>query len=73
MLIKSLECIVPGMSDAAFLRYLLSADNFIIDPKIIDLHMDMNKPLAHYFIASSHNTYLTGLIDPVEELNKFLF
>jgi hypothetical protein len=49
------------MSDESFLRYLLSFDNLIIDPTILDLYMDMNKPLAHYFIASSHNTYLTGL------------
>ncbi|CAF0805053.1 unnamed protein product [Rotaria sordida] len=49
-----------GMSNELFLRYLLSFDNLIIDPKKLDLCMDMNKPLAHYFISSSHNTYLTG-------------
>ncbi|CAF2924330.1 unnamed protein product [Rotaria sp. Silwood2] len=48
------------MSNELFLRYLLSFDNLIIDPKKLDLCMDMNKPLAHYFISSSHNTYLAG-------------
>ena len=48
------------MSDESFLRYLLSFDNFIVDPAKFDLFMDMDKPLTHYFIASSHNTYLTG-------------
>jgi len=48
------------MSKESFFRYLLSFDNLIINPTILDLYMDMNKPLSHYFIASSHNTYLTG-------------
>jgi len=56
------------MSDESFLQYLLSFDNLIINPTILDLYMDMNKPLAHYFIASSHNTYLTGLF--IEFKNK---
>jgi hypothetical protein len=49
-----------GMNKESFLRYLLSVDNLIVDPIVFDLFMDMNKPLSHYFIASSHNTYLTG-------------
>ncbi|CAF3790284.1 unnamed protein product [Rotaria socialis] len=49
-----------GMSNESFLRYLLSFDNLIVDPKKFDLCMNMDKPLAHYFISSSHNTYLTG-------------
>lgn len=49
-----------GMSDESFLRYLLSFDNLIVDPTKFDVSMDMDKPLAHYFISSSHNTYLTG-------------
>lgn len=48
------------MCDETFLRYLLSFDNLIVDPAKFDHSMDMDKPLAHYFIASSHNTYLTG-------------
>lgn len=43
-----------------FLRYLMSDDNNIIAPSKIDLCDDMDQPLAHYFINSSHNTYLTG-------------
>ncbi len=49
------------MCDESFLRYLLSFDNLIVDPAKFDNFMDMDKPLAHYFIASSHNTYLTCL------------
>ncbi|CAF1212762.1 unnamed protein product [Adineta ricciae] len=49
-----------GMCDESFLRYLLSLDNLIVDPTKFDLFMDMDKPLSHYFISSSHNTYLTG-------------
>ena len=52
--------LVVGMSKDAFLRYLLSSDNLVFDPSKLDLFMEMTKPLAHYFIASSHNTYLTG-------------
>lgn len=50
------------MCDESFLRYLLSFDNLIVDPSKFDQFMDMDKPLAHYFIASSHNTYLTGRV-----------
>ena len=52
---------ISGMSKETFFRYLLSSDNFIFDRKILELYMDMNKPLSHYFISSSHNTYLAGL------------
>jgi phosphatidylinositol phospholipase C beta len=48
------------MCEESFLRYLLSFDNLIVDPTKLDVFMCMDKPLAHYFIASSHNTYLTG-------------
>lgn len=43
-----------------FLRYLMSDDNAIVAPEKFDLNEDMDQPLNHYFINSSHNTYLTG-------------
>ncbi|XP_074629145.1 1-phosphatidylinositol 4,5-bisphosphate phosphodiesterase beta-1-like isoform X3 [Acropora palmata] len=41
-------------------RYLMSDDNYIINLDRLSLHQDMTRPLSHYFINSSHNTYLTG-------------
>ena len=43
-----------------FLRYLMSDDNAIVPNDKFDLNCDMDQPLSHYFINSSHNTYLTG-------------
>ncbi|KAK9508249.1 hypothetical protein O3M35_007949 [Rhynocoris fuscipes] len=43
-----------------FLRYLMSEDNPIVAQTRLELSDDMDQPLAHYFINSSHNTYLTG-------------
>ncbi|KAJ8919539.1 hypothetical protein NQ315_002160 [Exocentrus adspersus] len=48
------------LSFEGFLRYLLSEDNNIMAASKFDLGHDMDQPLAHYFINSSHNTYLTG-------------
>ncbi|XP_031622948.1 1-phosphatidylinositol 4,5-bisphosphate phosphodiesterase classes I and II [Contarinia nasturtii] len=43
-----------------FLRYLMSDDNPVMALSKLDLCDDMEQPLSHYFINSSHNTYLTG-------------
>ncbi|XP_015521246.2 1-phosphatidylinositol 4,5-bisphosphate phosphodiesterase classes I and II [Neodiprion pinetum] len=48
------------LSFDGFLRYLMSEDNPIMAVSKFDLSDDMDQPLSHYFINSSHNTYLTG-------------
>ncbi|CAJ0948306.1 unnamed protein product, partial [Mesorhabditis belari] len=48
------------ISGEAFLRFLLSDDNAPVFLDRIEQHQDMDQPLCHYFINSSHNTYLTG-------------
>ncbi|ALC38505.1 Plc21C [Drosophila busckii] len=48
------------LSSDGFLRYLMGDDNPIMAPNKLDLCDDMDQPLSHYFINSSHNTYLTG-------------
>ncbi|KAJ3506827.1 hypothetical protein NLJ89_g6652 [Agrocybe chaxingu] len=52
--------IVPHLTLQAFTSFLLSHDN----SAFADLHHgvwhDMTRPLAEYFISSSHNTYLVG-------------
>lgn len=48
------------LSIDGFLRYLMSEDNNIVSSTTYDLYDDMDHPLPHYFINSSHNTYLIG-------------
>ncbi|CAJ1086397.1 -phosphatidylinositol 4%2C5-bisphosphate phosphodiesterase beta-3 [Xyrichtys novacula] len=43
----------------AFTRYLGGEENSVVPPERLDIIDDMNQPLSHYFINSSHNTYLT--------------
>uniref|UniRef100_A0A8K9XZ91 1-phosphatidylinositol 4,5-bisphosphate phosphodiesterase n=1 Tax=Oncorhynchus mykiss TaxID=8022 RepID=A0A8K9XZ91_ONCMY len=42
-----------------FSRYLGGEENSMVPPERLDIIDDMNQPLSHYFINSSHNTYLT--------------
>ncbi|XP_069464397.1 1-phosphatidylinositol 4,5-bisphosphate phosphodiesterase beta-4 isoform X2 [Ambystoma mexicanum] len=48
------------MSSDGFCRYLMSDENAPVFLDRLELYQEMEHPLAHYFIASSHNTYLTG-------------
>uniref|UniRef100_A0A8C1FKR1 1-phosphatidylinositol 4,5-bisphosphate phosphodiesterase n=1 Tax=Cyprinus carpio carpio TaxID=630221 RepID=A0A8C1FKR1_CYPCA len=48
------------MSSDGFCRYLMSDENAPVFLDRLDLCQEMEHPLAHYFISSSHNTYLTG-------------
>ncbi|NXN79811.1 PLCD4 phosphodiesterase, partial [Bombycilla garrulus] len=46
------------LSADGFLMYLCSLEGSIFNPQHQALWQDMSQPLCHYFISSSHNTYL---------------
>ncbi|XP_040207636.1 1-phosphatidylinositol 4,5-bisphosphate phosphodiesterase beta-4 isoform X1 [Rana temporaria] len=48
------------ISSDGFCRYLMSDENAPVFLDRLELYQEMEQPLAHYFISSSHNTYLTG-------------
>ncbi|GKU93376.1 hypothetical protein SLEP1_g6971 [Rubroshorea leprosula] len=48
-----------GLHLEAFVRYLLGDLNIPLSSSL-GVHHDMNAPLAHYFIYTGHNSYLTG-------------
>uniref|UniRef100_A0A8C2BD15 Phosphoinositide phospholipase C n=1 Tax=Cyprinus carpio TaxID=7962 RepID=A0A8C2BD15_CYPCA len=49
---------LQAMTFDGFLMYLSSSEGSIFNPNMVDLYQDMTQPLCHYFISSSHNTYL---------------
>ncbi|XP_067941353.1 1-phosphatidylinositol 4,5-bisphosphate phosphodiesterase beta-1-like [Watersipora subatra] len=51
---------IGKLSFHGLLLYLLSEDSLVIRLDRYDESDDMTQPLSHYFINSSHNTYLTG-------------
>ncbi|XP_067254669.1 1-phosphatidylinositol 4,5-bisphosphate phosphodiesterase delta-4 isoform X2 [Chanodichthys erythropterus] len=61
-----IECYEPSdtakmlqaMTFDGFLMYLSSSEGSIFNPTMVKLYQDMTQPLCHYFISSSHNTYL---------------
>ncbi|XP_030604825.1 1-phosphatidylinositol 4,5-bisphosphate phosphodiesterase delta-4 isoform X1 [Archocentrus centrarchus] len=61
-----IECYEPSdtakllnaMTFDGFLMYLGSAEGSIFNPRRRVVFQDMTQPLCHYFISSSHNTYL---------------
>uniref|UniRef100_A0A8D3CGS7 1-phosphatidylinositol 4,5-bisphosphate phosphodiesterase gamma n=1 Tax=Scophthalmus maximus TaxID=52904 RepID=A0A8D3CGS7_SCOMX len=51
----------PYFHQDEFLTYLFSKENTIWDSSLdLVCPQNMNNPLSHYWISSSHNTYLTG-------------
>lgn len=51
----TLSCRIAG-----FTNYTRSPAGDIFNPEHHGVHQDMTRPLSHYFITSSHNTYLVG-------------
>ncbi|XP_063768485.1 1-phosphatidylinositol 4,5-bisphosphate phosphodiesterase zeta-1-like [Eleginops maclovinus] len=49
-----------SMTFEGFLRYMESKDCCVFDQAHTSVYQYMDQPLTHYFISSSHNTYLTG-------------
>ncbi|XP_015136605.1 1-phosphatidylinositol 4,5-bisphosphate phosphodiesterase delta-1 isoform X2 [Gallus gallus] len=47
-----------AMTKDGFLMYLLSDDGNIFNTSHRKVYQDMTQPLSHYFVSSSHNTYL---------------
>ncbi|XP_071962625.1 1-phosphatidylinositol 4,5-bisphosphate phosphodiesterase beta-4-like isoform X2 [Antedon mediterranea] len=48
------------MSVDGLCRYLMSDENAPVFLDRLEVYQDMEQPLSHYFINSSHNTYLIG-------------
>lgn len=50
----------PYFTSYEFMDFLFSKQNDLWDVRFDKIYQDMDRPLSHYWIASSHNTYLTG-------------
>ena len=50
----------PMLLPTGFTNYTRSPAGDIFNPEHRRVHQDMTQPLSHYFITSSHNTYLAG-------------
>ncbi|XP_037313896.1 1-phosphatidylinositol 4,5-bisphosphate phosphodiesterase delta-1-like isoform X1 [Pungitius pungitius] len=46
------------LSKDGFLMYMHHPEAMVLDPAHREVYQDMSQPLNHYFISSSHNTYL---------------
>lgn len=46
------------LSKDGFLMYLHHPETMILNAEHKEVYQDMSWPLSHYFISSSHNTYL---------------
>ncbi|KAM9294470.1 1-phosphatidylinositol 4,5-bisphosphate phosphodiesterase beta-2 [Gastrophryne carolinensis] len=48
------------LSPEGMVWFLCGPENSIVSTNQLPVNQDMNQPLTHYFINSSHNTYLTA-------------
>lgn len=48
------------LSSKGFTNFMRSPACDIFNPLHHEVYQDMDQPLCNYYIASSHNTYLTG-------------
>lgn len=53
-------CVLDRLSTKGLMEFLMSEQNNVIDIEHLNQTHDMGQPLNHYFINSSHNTYLVG-------------
>lgn len=68
------------MTPNGFAMYMLSKENDLYNPEHGRIYQDMSRPLSHYFISSSHNTYLTkdqligeSSVDPYIRYNAHIY
>ena len=58
---------------AGFVQFLVSAECDIFRREHSEVYQDMTQPLSHYYIASSHNTYVcTVTSDTLECTNQLV-
>ncbi|XP_066300455.1 inactive phospholipase C-like protein 1 [Branchiostoma lanceolatum] len=54
-----------------FTKYLLSSECDIFDEEHSKIHQDMTHPLSHYYVFSSHDSYLLPGVEYVPSLNAY--
>ena len=59
---KQREAVGPYFNPHEFLDYLYSKHNQLWNPAEEVVNQDMEQPLTHYWIASSHNTSVKHLL-----------
>ena len=43
-------------------KLLRSNASLVVKSDVMGLNQDMDQPLNHYFVSSSHNTFLSGKV-----------
>lgn len=53
------------ISPEGLMFYLMGSETSVVKLDKLAQSHDMTQPLPHYFVKSSHNTYLTGNASPI--------